>query len=283
MSFNGVIYDAIISRIRQREIPAGSTALIKNNYTATTNPTVNDDSTQGYEVGSRWINITSHEAYICLGNGTGAALWELNTAGTASEIIADHGTSGGTFTDVQGAINVAIYDHDFTSNGVMLRTAAGTYSNLIPSSLDLDNLSPTYYNKGTGTLGSHLGGIDVEIGDLISITPKEAHVDTLIAGSTTTIDSFVASSGKGCVWHYVVEQESGASHKQRCGIITCTWNNANIINATEMANPSVPLIDDTILITFTTDINSSNVRLRASIGAAAGNLWSVTVKRYIII
>lgn len=49
----------------------------KNNFSATVDPTVNDDSTQGYVVGSGWINITPSPARIfMLGDATpGAAQW----------------------------------------------------------------------------------------------------------------------------------------------------------------------------------------------------------------
>ena len=46
----------------------------KNNYT-TTAPTVNDDDTQGYAVGSRWIDINTGYTYVCTDNSTGAAFW----------------------------------------------------------------------------------------------------------------------------------------------------------------------------------------------------------------
>ncbi len=49
---------------------------VKNNYNATIDPTVNDDSEDGYSVRSTWINITLDTAYVCLDTTTGAAKWE---------------------------------------------------------------------------------------------------------------------------------------------------------------------------------------------------------------
>lgn len=50
--------------------------LVKNKYDATSAPTVNDDATQGYAVGSTWINITSDIMYRCVDSTTGTAIWK---------------------------------------------------------------------------------------------------------------------------------------------------------------------------------------------------------------
>ncbi len=51
----------------------------KYNTTATAAPTVNDDSADGYVVGSRWIDTTNDEEYVCTDSSTGAANWENTT------------------------------------------------------------------------------------------------------------------------------------------------------------------------------------------------------------
>ena len=42
---------------------------------ATAAPTVNDDSGDGYVVGSQWIDVTADRAYTCVDNTLGAAVW----------------------------------------------------------------------------------------------------------------------------------------------------------------------------------------------------------------
>lgn len=49
--------------------------VIKNNYEATTDPTINDDEADGYTVGSRWINNTDGDAFFCADATLGAASW----------------------------------------------------------------------------------------------------------------------------------------------------------------------------------------------------------------
>lgn len=59
---------------------------LKNNLTATTDPTVSNDSTQGYEAGAQWLNVTANRAWVCLSNAAGAAVWGLD-GGANSNVV----------------------------------------------------------------------------------------------------------------------------------------------------------------------------------------------------
>lgn len=50
--------------------------ILDNNYIATTNPGVSDDESQGWQVGSQWINTTTSTAFVCVDNSVGAAIWK---------------------------------------------------------------------------------------------------------------------------------------------------------------------------------------------------------------
>lgn len=54
------------------------------NNTATTNPTSANDSTQGYEIGSTWINTITDAAYTCVSAAAGNAIWKITTSGGVS-------------------------------------------------------------------------------------------------------------------------------------------------------------------------------------------------------
>lgn len=60
----------------------GGTAPL-GNFTATVPPTPNDDSADGYGVGSRWLNTTTSQMWTARSVGVGAAVWVL-------EDLADH-------------------------------------------------------------------------------------------------------------------------------------------------------------------------------------------------
>lgn len=51
----------------------------KHNLTATTDPTVDDDSSAGYEPLSKWVNVTTGEIYTCIAATLGAANWQSIT------------------------------------------------------------------------------------------------------------------------------------------------------------------------------------------------------------
>ena len=46
-------------------------------------PTVNDDVTQGFAVGSRWTNVVSRRMFICVNADAGAAHWIVATVPSA--------------------------------------------------------------------------------------------------------------------------------------------------------------------------------------------------------
>lgn len=55
-----------------------------HNMNASAAPTVNDDSGDGYGVGSRWLDTASDREYVCLDATVGAAVWRLATLGTSA-------------------------------------------------------------------------------------------------------------------------------------------------------------------------------------------------------
>lgn len=48
---------------------------VKNNLTATSDPTTSDDKTEGYSFGSNWVNTNTNETFLCLDNTEDAAVW----------------------------------------------------------------------------------------------------------------------------------------------------------------------------------------------------------------
>ena len=57
---------------------------VLNNYTAVLDPTVNDDSVAGYQVGSEWLNTTSGIFFKARNVAVGVAVWVVDTASTAT-------------------------------------------------------------------------------------------------------------------------------------------------------------------------------------------------------
>jgi hypothetical protein len=53
----------------------------KNNFAATADPTVNDDISLGYAIGSEWLRTDTAELFVCFDNTGGAAVWKEIAAG----------------------------------------------------------------------------------------------------------------------------------------------------------------------------------------------------------
>ena len=50
--------------------------VLLNNFAATTNPAATDDASEGYAVGSQWVNVTLDRSYRCVDATTDAAVWK---------------------------------------------------------------------------------------------------------------------------------------------------------------------------------------------------------------
>jgi hypothetical protein len=74
------------------------------NRSASAAPTVNDDITLGYVVGSPWQDTTNDEDYICLDNTDGAAVWYRTASATEGRVKA--GTYTGDGTESQGITGI---------------------------------------------------------------------------------------------------------------------------------------------------------------------------------
>src|SRR5580698_11673210 len=66
---NGVATLGATGHLSSSQLPEG------NNFTATTDPTVNSDSAHGYAVGSLWVNTTTSALFVCLNATATAAVW----------------------------------------------------------------------------------------------------------------------------------------------------------------------------------------------------------------
>lgn len=155
-------------------VPTNS--IVKNNFTATTNPTANEDSGDGYEVGSRWVNTTLKRLFTCLDASVGAAIWqeELTFVGSA---------------DFKPASPNAANDEFDTTDTSDPMTGWTTLSS--PTAHDMNSTRKShYYVKGpTGSTGA------AQVGIYKAWTPSNGDTWTVkVSGSTMFNDNYVRNA-----------------------------------------------------------------------------------------
>jgi hypothetical protein len=108
------------------------------NLNGTGNPGPNNDYTQGYEIGTLWLNNTTNKYYICIGNTASSAIWKILTTTDASD-LADGTVSNTKFqyinslsSDVQAQIN--------------------NLSTMVTDDYWIKNNNSLYYSDNTGTV-----------------------------------------------------------------------------------------------------------------------------------
>jgi hypothetical protein len=124
---------------------------VSHNFTVT--PTVNDDDTKGFAVGSRWI-LDDGTVYVCSDATTGAAVWAAITNGTVTSVGL---TMPSAFTVANSPI---------TSSGDIAVTGAGLVSQYVRGDGSLANFpastgggaSQSFYLNGSVSQGT-FGGI----------------------------------------------------------------------------------------------------------------------------
>jgi len=133
---------------------------VVNNYTATTNPNKNSDSSAGYSVGDFWLNTSTGKMFQCRVNTTGAALWiGLNSVVNAK----DYGAAGDGRHSTDGSIS--------SGNNVLTSTALGFTSSDVGKSVCVD---------GAGASGAAL---------VTTISSVSGSTATLAASASTTVSA----------------------------------------------------------------------------------------------
>ena len=100
---------------------------------------------------------------------------------------------------------------------------------------------------------------------------SNADIDT----GTETVDSFADTLGEGAVWFYVITDNDDSTNC-RSGQIMAAWDATNdTIEYTESSTLDVGTVD----VTMAVDIDSNNIRLRATAGS---DNWTVRCQRMVL-
>ena len=129
--------------------------LPQSNMAAATNPTVNNDGTQGYSVGSHWYNTTANTVWTALSVATGAAVWKelTNTAGVLPAKSGKALAAGfaGTPKKITITFATAFADANYAVNLTPVIATSGT---LYTPNVESQTAAGFVINMGTNAIGS---------------------------------------------------------------------------------------------------------------------------------
>ena len=161
---------------------------IKDNLNASAAPTTSDDSSEGYAVGSRWLDTTNNQVYVALSVATNSAVWaNLTASGSGSSTFinltdtpSSYSGNGGKYLLVNSSENAIVFDTP-AGGGDMTKSTYDTDNDGIVDSAE--NLQPSgEVNLGEHTIGfteqaiilsSGAANIDWTKGNKASITLTE--------------------------------------------------------------------------------------------------------------
>jgi len=153
-----------------------------HNLSATTAPTTSNDASQLYTPGSEWLDVTHQNAYICLSNAAGAAVWK--SISPSSLTLTGDVTGSGT-----------------SSVATTIANSAVTYAKLQQETAltVLGNLSGITANTAAIPLGT---GLAFSSGKLIASTQNSAALSNLTTSSSSfaNVVGFSFSVGVKEVW-----------------------------------------------------------------------------------
>jgi len=199
---------------------AGTYSVQKNNFAAAVAPTVTDDSSAGYSIGSRWINTVTDKEYVALDVSVGAAVWTETTS-----------TGGGgisSASDKTAAYTVATTD----ANKILLLTEAAT-ANTTFTMYQLvgvvSNQGNTHYFKNRSSY-------------TLTIKGYQKGTDAAETGSTTTT---INATAHGFAVGQIVHITSGAAVGDKRRILTVATNSFTVsaLSAAPAAGDTFEVVD----------------------------------------
>ena len=120
------------------------TGLRKNNFEATTNPSIDADTTEGYEIGSLWLNTNTNEIYYAVDVTNAAAVWRLVSQFGNAEVQA--------YLTAQGYSNV-----DLDAQTLTWDSANSNLSISNGNTITMDAPQTLSYNTSTGNIAISSG------------------------------------------------------------------------------------------------------------------------------
>ena len=163
--------------VTKTQIGLSNVENLKVNLTAIIPPTVNNDNTEGYAVGSRWIDVTGDNEFVAVDVTTAAAVW-IATTSVAKGVV-----------EVNPASNTSAARAPYATRSAG-STAQTYFSFIVPLNYTSADTAKIY-----GIAGATAGGLDIDViinfADPLTETYNANSASDTSTVYATTIDEFL--------------------------------------------------------------------------------------------
>lgn len=170
-----VWYNTTTKTFKSYQSGATQTSISKLNLTAVTDPTASNDSSQGYSVGSRWINTSSKEEFVACSVSIASAVWKSTTAQSPDP-------NGDLFLDAEPTTPDNTYSNTIVSGKI-------TQEKWIRTG-DSSNLKTIDYSHSGSKVSTEVRKVYAADGSTITLqmTVNYTYTGSLLTGQTVTRD-----------------------------------------------------------------------------------------------
>jgi len=175
-------------------------AIFPQIVTSGSNPTVNDDTNDGYGVGTLWINTSTPSAFLLMANGAGAANWdEITETGTGQLLAANNlsdlanastaRTNLGAQATITGAATT-IDTEDLTASRALASNASGKIEVSAVTSTELG-----YLDGVTSAIQTQLDAKQAQPSEGAFANGDKTKLDGIATGADVTNNTSVTNAG----------------------------------------------------------------------------------------
>ena len=193
--------------VTKTQIGLGDVQNLKANLNASVAPTGNEDSGDGYAVGSTWIDTTNDKSYICIDNTLGSAIWkQFNNIKNNNILTVGSAGSGTDYTSISSALTAASTLSPSATNPIGILVYPGVYTETNP-------LTTLQYVDISSAVGQHV--------TIIQPSTATAEVFNVVQNSGITGFTITGATGTGGIGIKISSTGGDYAKVFNCDIKNC--------------------------------------------------------------